>query len=75
MAERCELTELIKDQCGHCRPKPPPAPRENTGYGPWFPANFPGWCSGCGGEFGTGDEIRSDGCGEWLAECCGGVDA
>jgi hypothetical protein len=30
-----------------------------------------GECSGCGADFFEGDEIRPDGEGGWLAECCG----
>ncbi|WP_214103200.1 hypothetical protein [Acrocarpospora catenulata] len=72
MADRCELTELIREQCAHCRPAPPPEPRL---YGRWFAAQFPGDCAGCGERFEEGDEIRWDGEGGYLAECCGGDDA
>jgi hypothetical protein len=73
MAERCERTELLVDQCAHCRGVTEPAPAR-TVLGPWFPAGYPGWCSGCGQVFGQGDMIRADGCGEYLADCCGGDD-
>jgi len=62
MAERCERTELLVDQCAHCRGVTEPAPAR-TVLGPWFPAGYPGWCSGCGQVFGQGDMIRADGCG------------
>lgn len=72
MAERCELTELLTDQCAHCRGIPgEPAPNP-YGKRPQVAARYPGWCSGCGEPFGQGDQIRADGIGGWLAECCGG---
>ncbi len=37
--------------------------------GPWFTANFPGWCTECGGEIEPGDEIRADGEGGYVCEC------
>jgi hypothetical protein len=40
-------------------------------YGPWFEARFDGECDDCGAEFEAGDQIRSDGAGGWLGECCG----
>lgn len=42
--------------------------------GPWFMAMYPGFCSACGDEFASGEQIRADGCGGYLAECCGGDD-
>lgn len=43
----------------------------STDFGPWFPARYDGECDGCGEPFDAGDDIRSDGSGGWLAECCG----
>lgn len=78
-APRCELTELYVDQCTHCRPKTAPdavaeflAEREIL-LGLWFPAAYPGHCDQCGVSFDQGDQIRADGEGGWVAECCGQV--
>lgn len=40
--------------------------------GPWFPAAYPGECSGflCGMAFSEGDMIRADGEGGWQAQEC-----
>lgn len=73
MAERCERTELLVDQCAHCRGVTEPVPAR-TPYGPRFTAQWPGFCSCCGDEFASGEKIRADGCGGYLAECCGGDD-
>lgn len=40
-------------------------------YGRWFDASYDGDCDGCGESFEAGDQIRSDGDGGWLGECCG----
>jgi len=84
--ERCDFTDLLKDQCGHCRPVPlpktyvpqavrgrmAPPPRSSVRYGPWFTARFDSECGGpCGGEIEEGDQCRSDGEGGWLCEDCG----
>jgi hypothetical protein len=69
--QRCAVTELYVDQCAHCRPPaaPPPTP---VLLGPWFSAAYAGQCSECGEEFEADIQIRADGEGGWLAECCGG---
>ncbi|MDX3111547.1 hypothetical protein [Nonomuraea angiospora] len=67
------MTELIKGQCAHCMNIPePPKRRPMT---PGLTARFPGHCAGCGWEFDAGEQIRSDGAGGWLAECCDGDNA
>jgi hypothetical protein len=82
MSERCDFSDLLKDQCGHCHPERLPQPKvpqavrarmgpERIRYGPWFPAAFPSECDGCGGDIGEGDRIRSDGEGGWLCPDCG----
>ena len=69
---RCGVTELLAEQCAHCRPAPP-AERDNTGLGPWITSRYPGKCSGCGSRFDLFDQIRADGDGGWLANCCGNI--
>lgn len=69
---QCSVTELLVDQCAHCRPAPPAPAR--SGLGPWFSANYRGDCAGCGAGFDLFDEIRADGEGGWLGACCGHVD-
>lgn len=53
--DRCELTELLRAECAHCRkqdlPKPPPLD--------WFPARYDGWCALCRKPIEVGDEIAS----------------
>lgn len=68
--ERCELTELLVDQCGcpqhrgeHRGDNPPDEPP-----GPWFTANYHGVCSRCDERFEPGLRIRADGYDGW--ECC-----
>lgn len=71
--ERCPVTDLIASQCAHCRQVPvadlfdEPAERP----GPWFQAFYAGECAGCCDTFGEGEQIRADGHGGYLAECCG----
>jgi len=66
------VTELLVDQCAHCRhPRAGPT-REQVRRGPWFQAYYDGVCSGCGNGIQQGDMIRADGEGGWLNECCGG---
>jgi hypothetical protein len=67
---RCAVTELVADQCAHCRPVPD-LPRSYE-YGPWFEARFPGRCSQCQERTYEGDTIRADGEGGYLCEECGG---
>lgn len=79
-ASRCELTELYVDQCAHCRPTPAADPVADFLAGPqilmgsWFPAAYPGACNQCGCRFDEDDQIRADGEGGWVAECCGQAD-
>ena len=85
MTARCGLTELYVDQCAHClgitteterAAVDPVADFLNSPpvtLGPWITAAYPGECE-CGGSFDEGEQIRADGEGGWLAECCGHVD-
>lgn len=72
MAERCDLTDLLVDQCGCKDHRGGQTPDEEAARdrrpGPWFPARYPGTCTRCGGEFADNDDIRADGSGGW--ECC-----
>lgn len=71
--QRCAVTELLTAECAHCRPTPPTPPRRSR-LGPWFAATYAGSCAGCGTRFDIFDEIRADGEGGYLVECCG-IDA
>lgn len=68
--ERCGVTELLVEQCAHCRKVPDPAVEGAAGLGPWISARYRGKCSGCGLPFDVFDDIRGDGAGGWLARCC-----
>lgn len=46
-------------------------PAQDPDYGPWFQAQFPGYCDGCGEPIEPGDQIRADGRGGWICEDCG----
>ena len=79
MSNRCDLTELLVEQCAHCRlPHAPILPEPSDDQfdepaekvGPWFPARWWGECSGCGERFEKYALIRGDGMGGWLAQCC-----
>lgn len=53
MSDRCEVTELLKDQCAHCRPKAKS-----------FTARYDGECITCGRDILAGQPIRET----WTAE-------
>jgi hypothetical protein len=74
--ERCQITELLIEQCAHCRPAPAPDPFDTpTNLGPWFKASFGGYCGGCGEPYGAGERIRADLCCDgYLCEGCGADD-
>jgi hypothetical protein len=79
---RCDLTDLLPDQCGcrHHRGGQTPAEqvaryiaddRARLLLTPgWFPAAFPGHCTRCGGPFKADAAIRRDPGLGWRAECC-----
>jgi hypothetical protein len=73
-AARCELTDLLVDQCG-CpehrdgRTVEEEATADRT-LGPRFTAQYDGRCSRCGTDFWPGESIRGDGDGGWIAGCC-----
>ena len=71
-AERCVLTDLLVESCGHCNGAEARAARDDRAErGPWFTAAYPGVCAGCGEEFEAGTLIRADGDGGYLSEACG----
>lgn len=83
--ERCPLTELLVDECAHCRKLPDaevdddpfddPAPPRRAGQAAsWFRAAYPGACSSCGDGFDEGDVIRADGEGGYEMRDCTGCD-
>ena len=52
--ERCDLTDMLVDQCAHCRPKPP----KPLGNGATIVAQFGSECScGCGEHVAEGEQI------------------
>lgn len=83
-ADRCDVTDLLTEQCAHCRglpdlPTDHPEPRHGdpAGYteGP-IVARYPGWCGQCGKRVHPGTRIvRDDQDSVWLGECCQEVPA
>src|SRR4051794_11532490 len=75
MPNRCVITELITDQCGHCIEKERGYPYDSidrVDVGVIIKANYDGKCGQCGKRYEAGAEIgRSDECGWVLMECCG----
>lgn len=85
-AERCTITELIKDQCAHCRGHLPPgkdieAMRDTLLRQPgWIAARYPGTCCTCGERYEAGAAIMriiptstptpTGGRVRYMAECC-----
>lgn len=69
---RCEVTELLADQCAHCRripdPGTEPEPRRDAVT---ITAGYPGKCAVCGDAFPPGTTITADPDGRgWVADCC-----
>lgn len=66
MADRCPH-DLLRAQCALCTPQRRGTPAwDDIDFGPWFSARFESECDECGGPIQAGDDIRSDGAGEWL---------
>ncbi len=62
MADRCDITDLLTDQCAHCRPPVPQDRSSSPGdLGPVFDARYAGVCSEGGDRIHVGDRIRSSG--------------
>lgn len=66
---RCDLTDLIVDQCGHCRPTPVAEPGDLV-ITNRFSARFPGACAACDGRIREDDRIGRTGDGEYVCEKC-----
>jgi hypothetical protein len=70
MAEPC-IHDLDPASCAVCNGAEKRTAAEGAPRGPWFTAQYPGACSGCGDGIEPGDEIRASGEGGWLCEGCG----
>jgi hypothetical protein len=74
--ERCELTELLVDECAHCKRTPSIEEQvraehaEMAARSGWHTAIYPGACSSCREPFGVGTPITRDTDGGWMAACC-----
>lgn len=79
---RCRQTDLIKTQCGHCRPPRPQfvevAAPSFLGYDApgddsivaTFTARFAGRCGHCDEVYGSGDHIARAASGDYLCTDC-----
>jgi hypothetical protein len=67
--QRCEITELLADQCAHCRRIPDPPPRT---LGRPFRAVYAGRCCDCDTPFDISDRIRAAGDDGYTGPCCQG---
>ncbi|HEY9390309.1 MAG TPA: hypothetical protein VIR27_11160 [Mycobacteriales bacterium] len=72
--ERCPITELLVDQCAHCRPTPPADPvadflAREPFQATTIQARYPGRCPDCGERINEGDDITSSPNG-WVCEGC-----
>jgi hypothetical protein len=63
---RCDVTELIVDQCAHCR-RLPDLPAEGAAY----VARYQSVCGGCGEVIHRGDRVVADGTGDYVCTGCG----
>lgn len=83
MTARCELTDLLVDQCAHClghqsvqeqidEERAWTMDLERGGRpGGWFTASWAGECSCCGDPIHPGDTIRADGFDGYELKGCG----
>ena len=83
MTARCDNTDLLVDQCAHCRGLADPEEEARSDRkdlvtsGLWFDAKWPGKCWACGEWFREGAAIRPVDAGHgsgWIADCCGDED-
>lgn len=84
MTERCELTELLPDQCGCPKHRGGKTIAEEADAdrlalrdrllgttNPWFAASWAGTCAKCREHYPAGAAIRRQGFDDgYLAECC-----
>lgn len=77
MSARCDLTDLLVDQCAHCRKLADPEEEARlhrtalVASGQWIRCVHKGKCVRCGEWFNEGAAIRrSDDDGGWIADCC-----
>jgi hypothetical protein len=72
VSDRCELTDLIKDQCAHCRKLTAP-PLQLRDLSRPLRSIVAGMCGDCGAPFAEGDRIRYDREENvYVARCCWG---
>ncbi|PWK81652.1 hypothetical protein C8D88_11663 [Lentzea atacamensis] len=75
MSERCDRTDLLVEQCAHCRNLVSPeeeAARQRSALvasGKWLRAVHKGKCARCGEWFGEGSAITRRPSG-WISDCC-----
>lgn len=57
--ERCDVTDLLTDQCGHCLNGGKPIPKPQKAQRPkrFIEAKYAGTCVDCGDRYGPGDDI------------------
>lgn len=68
---RCELTELLADQCAHCRPAPQPLTVAAELIQHRFTAEYTGHCQVCDGPIEPGDHIGRLATGGYACpDCC-----
>ncbi len=85
MADRCDLTELLVEQCACPKHRGGQAPEEQAtaerlatrarllgGWNSWFKAAFGGTCATCGERYEAGAAIfsREFNPGRYTADCC-----
>jgi predicted RNA-binding Zn-ribbon protein involved in translation (DUF1610 family) len=68
---RCERTELLVEQCAHCRPPvDDQVPDEDIEVVWRGIARYDGQCPGCGGRIREGDPIARTGDNRYVCEEC-----